>query len=49
MYNDDESEIFEDWSGVLSKMLDMQTMPTILFYEQISPNDDSLKENIKAS
>ena len=35
MYNDDESEILPNWAEVLTKMLDMKTQPTILFYEMI--------------
>ena len=34
MYNDDESEIFQDWNEVLIKMLDMKTQPTVIFYDK---------------
>ena len=40
MYNDDESELLEDWIAVLTKMLNMKTLPTIIFYEKMKYNND---------
>ena len=35
MFNDDESQVFVNWAGVLEIMLDMKTKPTVIFYQKM--------------
>ena len=49
MYNDDETQFFPDWPSVLKKMLDMETKPTLIFYEKVYHTDKYVFNCMKIS